>query len=96
MLRYLPVLLYLGLVIYALADALQRPEKDPYGVPKWGWVLVIVLLPFLGALGWIVLSRTRPDSAGQGRPHPIAPDDDPEYLSWLREQSRRRRQRGEG
>ncbi len=95
MTRVLPLLVYLGLVVYALSDMLQRPEKAPYGVPKWGWVLVIVLLPYLGAIGWIILARTGPESTGQGRPKPIAPDDDPEYLAWLREQSRRRRKSGE-
>jgi len=96
MLKVLPLLVYLGLVIYTLSDAMQRPEKEPYGIPKWGWVFIIVLLPFLGALGWIVLSRTRPDQPPTRRTKPIAPDDDPEYLAWLREQARRRRQTGEG
>lgn len=95
MARVLPLLVYLGLVIYALADSLQRPEKEPYGIPKWGWTLIIILLPYLGALGWIILSRTRPDSGGRPRTEPRAPDDDPEYLAWLREQTRRRRRRGE-
>lgn len=95
MLRALPILIYLGLMIYALSDMFQRPEKEPYGVPKWAWLLLIVLLPYLGALGWIILARTRPDSDPQMRREPKAPDDDPEYLAWLREQAKRRRQRGE-
>ncbi|WP_296666210.1 PLD nuclease N-terminal domain-containing protein [Demequina sp.] len=94
MARVLPFLIYLGLVIYALSDALQRPEKEPYGLPKWAWAGVIVLLPYLGAVAWILVSRTRPEQPPQGRAHPIAPDDDPEYLSWLREQARRRRESG--
>ncbi|WP_062299013.1 PLD nuclease N-terminal domain-containing protein [Demequina maris] len=96
MARVLPLLVYLGLVIYALSDAMQRPEKDPYGVSKWLWAAIIVLLPYVGAIGWILLSRTRPDSGPQRRSEPVAPDDDPEYLAWLREQSRRKRQSGEG
>ncbi|WP_062462801.1 PLD nuclease N-terminal domain-containing protein [Demequina soli] len=94
--RVLPFLLYLGLVTYALSDAMQRPERDPYGLPKWLWAAIIVLLPYVGALAWIVLSRTRPDPAPEQRGRPVAPDDDPEYLAWLREQARRRKGTGEG
>lgn len=95
MLRYLPVLLYVGLVIYALADMTQRPDKAPYGVPKWGWAVIIVVVPVLGAGAWIALSKFYPDQPTQGRTRPSAPDDDPEYLAWLRDQARRRRQSGE-
>lgn len=89
-------LLYIGLVVYALSDMLQRPEKDPYGFAKWAWALAIVLLPFLGALLWILASRSRPSAPPAPRREPIAPDDDPEYLAWLREQSKRRKQSDEG
>ncbi|WP_062518833.1 PLD nuclease N-terminal domain-containing protein [Demequina silvatica] len=94
--RILPLLVYLGLVTYALSDALQRPEKAPYGVSKWMWAAIIVLLPFVGAIGWILLSRLRPDSGSERRAEPVAPDDDPEYLAWLRDQARRKKQSGEG
>ena len=93
--RLLPFLVYLGLVTFALSSAWQRPERDPYGVPKWLWALIIVFLPYVGAIAWILLNRRRPDSGPTRQSRPIAPDDDPEYLAWLREQSRRRRQSGE-
>ncbi|WP_082092322.1 PLD nuclease N-terminal domain-containing protein, partial [Demequina pelophila] len=95
MLRVLPLILYLALVVYAMSDAMQRPEKEPYGLPKWGWAAIILLLPILGAVAWIVISRMKPDHGPQPRRQPIAPDDDPEYLAWLREQSRRRKGTGE-
>ena len=96
MLRVLPLLIYLGLVVYTLSDMLQRPEKEPYGFPRWAWGAAIVLLPFLGAIAWLLVSRGRPSQPPTGRREPIAPDDDPEYLAWLREQSKRRRESGEG
>ncbi|WP_062517020.1 PLD nuclease N-terminal domain-containing protein [Demequina gelatinilytica] len=93
--RALPLLVYLGLVIYTLSDVWQRPEREPYSVTKGLWTAMILFLPFVGALAWIVVKLLRP---GGGRPDPrkgpIAPDDDPEYLAWLREQSRRKRKSG--
>ncbi|MDN4478021.1 PLD nuclease N-terminal domain-containing protein [Demequina lignilytica] len=84
-------LLYLGLVVYALSDMLQRQEKRPYGFAKWAWTLAIVLLPYLGAILWILAARTGPSTPPATRREPVAPDDDPEYLAWLREQSKRKR-----
>lgn len=87
-------LLYIGLVVYTLSDMFQRPERQPYGFPKWAWTLAIVLLPYLGAILWIVATRTGPSAPPVTRREPIAPDDDPEYLAWLREQSKRKRGSG--
>ncbi|WP_062383628.1 PLD nuclease N-terminal domain-containing protein [Demequina iriomotensis] len=94
MLKVLPLLVYLGLVIYALADVWQRPEREPYGVTKGLWTAIVLFLPFVGALAWIVLKLLRPDSGPAPRKGPVAPDDDPEYLAWLREQGRRKRRSG--
>ncbi|CAM3729794.1 PLD nuclease N-terminal domain-containing protein [Isoptericola cucumis] len=103
-------LLVLGLALYALLDLSASKEEDRGGLPRWLWVVIIVLLPVFGALAWIVVkhsSRRAPGSrGGSGRPGrpgggprrpsgPIAPDDDPDFL-WKLEQDRRRRERGSG
>ncbi|WP_084105172.1 PLD nuclease N-terminal domain-containing protein [Demequina sp. NBRC 110056] len=96
MLRVLFIGAYIAVTVYCIADAVQHPDQDPYGLPRWAWVAIILLFPYLGAGVWLFLkfSRrsggTRPRSAG-----PIAPDDDPDYLRWLREQERRRKSSGE-
>lgn len=86
--------LYLVLTGFTVTDVLNRPEREPNGLHRYLWVAIIILVPYVGALVWIVLSRrgdTKPRPAG-----PRAPDDDPEYLSWVARQERRRRQqRGE-
>ena len=92
--RALIVLGYVGLAAYSIADVRQSPVAQPHGLPRWGWILIIILFPYLGAGTWLVMKYTRGDGQ-RGRGGQIAPDDDPEYLSWLREQERRRRQRGE-
>jgi len=97
MLRLLPVILYVALSVYCIADAVQRPEPEPYGLPRWAWVLIIIFFPFIGAGVWLYFKFTRPDGGGrQQPPEPRAPDDDPEYLAWLRDQAKRRRKSDEG
>lgn len=91
-LRVAPILIYLGLVVYTLADLAQYPAPRVAGFPRWAWALMIILLPFIGAIGWLFARRgndPQPPARGRGSG---APDDDPEYLAWLRDQARRRKE----
>ncbi len=55
--RVFPVLLGLGLVIYALVDCAQSDEMLVRNLPKHVWILVIVLAPFLGSVAWLLAGR---------------------------------------
>ena len=97
MLRALPFILYVALAAYCIADSLQHPDDQPHGLPKWAWVLIILLFPYIGAAAWLYLKFSKGFGGARPQPKgPVAPDDDPEYLAWLRDQERRRRQRREG
>jgi hypothetical protein len=56
MIPYLvPVLLLaLGLVLFALRDLSRR---DRVNGPKWLWVLIIVLIQFIGPMLYFVVGR---------------------------------------
>lgn len=111
MARVLLVLLAVGLAVYALVDLSSSDEDERGGIPKGLWVVLIVLLPFVGGIAWILVRRsqrsaTRYGSGGRfaaGRPGPgrrrrsgpVAPDDDPEFL-WRLEQEQRRQGRASG
>jgi len=95
-LRYLPMIVVLGLAVYCFFDVVttDRRRFRSFGKPLW---LLVVLLPVVGAILWFSLGRPRhkprqgPDSVIQLRrpPRPVAPDDDPEFLRSLDEQARR-------
>jgi hypothetical protein len=87
---FLLALLYVGPAAYCIADALQHRDREPHGLPKPLWVIIILLFPLVGAGAWIILTvRNRRPS--RPNPRPLAPDDDPEYLAWLKEQEKRRK-----
>lgn len=94
LIRGLPVLIELGLLIYSLIDCIQSPEPAVRNLPKWAWLLLILLFPIIGAIAWLVAGR--PTAADRRREYvsgypeyqreqraPRGPDDDPEYLREL-------------
>ncbi|WP_328995353.1 PLD nuclease N-terminal domain-containing protein [Kribbella sp. NBC_01245] len=96
MVRILPFLISLVLSIYALFSCIQTRDEDVPHLPKLIWIVLIVLVPFVGPITWILMSRAHlrkqqvpgragHPSAGPRRPAPrsVAPDDDPEFLAWL-------------
>jgi phage shock protein PspC (stress-responsive transcriptional regulator) len=94
--RYLlPMLLYIGLTAYVIADIAQHRDEEPYRLPKVLWVLIVLFAPYVGALAWLVARWSNPSrpsrSSGYRAPNP---DDDPAFRVWLIEQERRKRQEG--
>ncbi|MFF2274610.1 PLDc N-terminal domain-containing protein [Agromyces sp. NPDC058126] len=57
-------ILTLAALVYALVDIIMRDESDVKHLPKFGWILLVVLLPLIGTVLWFVLGRER-SSAGQ-------------------------------
>ncbi len=106
MLRVLLYVLPFAALLYGLLDLRRSEPFEREGLPTWGWVVLIVALPVLGAVVWIVVSTSRRRETGRGpggrsggggtgrRPGgpAVAPDDDPDFL-WRLEQERRRRRK---
>jgi len=93
-LRYLPLVVVVAFALYCVFDVLGSDERTRRGLPVPVWLLVVLLLPVVGGVVWLVVSRGTPH-AGTAQPRgggPVAPDDDPEFLFRL-DQERRRRER---
>ncbi len=76
MLRALVYIVPIALLIYALIDFSRSLPSERADIPTPAWVLLIVLLPVVGPLAWILVSRSRrsgehvPSTAGPARPAP--------------------------
>ena len=98
---YVLALLWLVLFVYCLVDVVRADEAQVRNLPKVGWILLVVLLPFAGSIAWLVAGRPAAATTGRGRflaPRarrgPTAPDDDPEFLAQLaRSNAQRERER---
>ena len=95
--------LIVGLTLYTLLDAVRTPAHEARTLPKWLWVLVTLLFPVVGPLMWLILGRPKAQPAAggprpgfgqrRGTPAPSvsSPDDDEEYLRWLKAKAERER-----
>ncbi|HWR86627.1 MAG TPA: PLDc N-terminal domain-containing protein [Rhodoglobus sp.] len=75
--------LALALDVFALVDLSMIDPRRVRATNKFVWALIIIVLPFLGAILWFTIGRERRESGGQRR-QTVAPDDDPEFLRDLR------------
>ncbi|WP_273653838.1 PLDc N-terminal domain-containing protein [Cellulomonas fimi] len=111
MARYLAFVIVVGLVVWSVLDISRSSDEERLGVHPLLWMALVVLVPVLGAIIWILVSRGRRAAARQAgggspasggstwtprrRTGPVAPDDDPDFLRKL-DEDRRRREQGTG
>ena len=79
------MLIGLGLAIYALVDCIQTDEAKVRGLPKLVWIILIVLITFVGPIAWLIAGKERslPGRDRRQRRGPLGPDDDPDFLRGL-------------
>ena len=74
----------LGLLLYGLFDCAKSDQDAVRNLPKWAWLLIIILLSPPGAIAWLVAGRPKGTSQPRLRPRRILPpDDNPEFLKHL-------------
>lgn len=68
--------------VFALIDLILIDRRRVRAFPKIVWGIIIVLVPFVGALLWFFVGHEWGTRGGERRT--IAPDDDPSFLKNLR------------
>jgi hypothetical protein len=81
----------LAIFVYGLVDVIRTDGRLTRGISKPAWIVVMIVLPVLGAILWLLIGRPRRNSpVRRNYSHPTAPDDDPDFLRNL--ELRRRKQ----
>jgi hypothetical protein len=71
-------------MVYSLVDCAMADRTRVRGPRKGVWLLLIVVLPIVGALLWFIIGRGRAGkTSGRAQSRPVAPDDDPAFLARL-------------
>ena len=86
MIRFLPLLVEVGLLVYCLIDCARTDPAEVRRLPKGGWIVLIILLPLIGGMAWLMAGRPAqtPESAAPGRSTPTAGPRQRERMSLAR------------
>jgi len=78
-------LLLVSFTIYTLVDCARTDETQIRNLPKWAWILIIILIGTLGPIAYWVAGRPKGTRLGGGKPkyRILPPDDDPDFLRRL-------------
>ncbi|WGJ88213.1 PLD nuclease N-terminal domain-containing protein [Gordonia sp. SMJS1] len=101
-------LIYLVILVIALIDIITTDDTAVRGLPKFAWVILVVMLPLVGALVWLAVGRPTADERPRrqhasaasefpeydhpGRYIPQDPEADREFLQQLRDRAEQQRQ----
>lgn len=54
-------LLVMVLMVFALVDIIRRDDMQVKYMPKFVWLLLVILLPFIGSVLWFGIGREYPE-----------------------------------
>lgn len=85
MVRLLLPFLLVAFSIYTLVDCARTDETLIRNLPKWAWILIIILIGTLGPIAYWVAGRPKSPHVGRAKPKRriLPPDDDPDFLGRL-------------
>ena len=85
--RVVLLVLVFGFTIYALIDCARADESQIKNLPKWGWLLLIILFgPWalaIGPISYLIAGRNKPKRGKGPKRRILPPDDDPDFLRKL-------------
>lgn len=85
------ILISVGIMIYALIEAISTPSERTRIMPKGLWIVVIILVPLVGGVLWLLFGNENSYLASTvsgfqkttGPDRPTNPDDDEAFLRSL-------------
>jgi Phospholipase_D-nuclease N-terminal len=87
----------LGLWLFCLLDVITSDESECRNLPKFGWLVLVLILPDVGSIIWLIAGRPLRPAGGlpdaPGRSSVPNPDDDEEFLRKVRERAEQQRRK---
>ncbi|MGB7980784.1 MAG: PLD nuclease N-terminal domain-containing protein [Candidatus Nanopelagicales bacterium] len=61
MIRFLPAIVEVALLVFCVIDILQTPEHATRNLSKGWWLVLVIIVPLIGGIGWLVAGRAQRD-----------------------------------
>ena len=55
--EYVGALIELGLTLFCLIECIQTPGDRVRNLPTWAWILLILVVPYVGSIAWLVAGK---------------------------------------
>jgi hypothetical protein len=90
-------IILLALWLWAIFDVISTDNTLVRNLPKIVWLLLVIVIPTIGAIAWLLLGR--PERAGwrpgttieRKPPRILGPEDSPQFMSALEDEATRLR-----
>jgi hypothetical protein len=89
-------LIVTGVMVFSIVDLVTIDDSRVKHLPKFAWIILVILLPLIGAIIWFLVGRERAErsdgssgvpfgrrAAKPAPPRALGPDDDPRFLESL-------------
>lgn len=99
-------LLAIAIWVFCIIDVITTPEGECRNLPKFGWLILVIILMDIGSIAWLIAGRPwdskpadLPYKGNRGRSTPrlrmngTNPDDDEAFLAGLRARAEEQRRR---
>jgi len=78
----------IGLWFFGIIDCARTNQDSVRSLPKWAWLLILIVFQSLGAIAWLIAGRPKATATGKVKSRRsgkriIPPDDNPDFLSKL-------------
>ena len=75
----------IALTLYAFVDCAMRDESQIKKLPKWGWLLIVLIFSLIGPIAYLAIGRVGKlqKRTKKSKPRIIPPDDNPDFLRGL-------------
>ena len=103
--------LMLAFTVYCVVTVLMTRDDQIRHLPKVGWLVLVLLFPFVGGIAWVLVGRDQqparrsayerpvpqfPEYDRPGRAAGVTPESDEEFLRRIRERAEEQRRKAKG
>jgi hypothetical protein len=57
-----------GLAVFCFVDVLRSPEAAVPWMPRWGWIVAVLIFPLAASVGWLAAGHQRRLQVRSGKP----------------------------